>query len=51
MKFEAPKAVFLDALQMAVSAIPNKTTLQILYNLLLKLEGGIPWRSAPRIWT
>lgn len=40
MKFEAPKAVFLDALQMAVSAIPNKTTLQILYNLLLKLEGG-----------
>ncbi|HLP40916.1 MAG TPA: DNA polymerase III subunit beta [Fibrobacteria bacterium] len=40
MKFEAPKAVLLDALQMAVSAIPNKTTLQILYNLLLKLEGG-----------
>lgn len=40
MKFEAPKAVFLDALQMAVSAIPNKTTLQILYNLLLKLEGS-----------
>ena len=39
MKFEAPKAVFLDALQLAVSAIPNKTTLQILYNLLLKLEG------------
>jgi DNA polymerase-3 subunit beta len=40
MKFEAPKAVFLDALQMAVSAIPNKTTLQILYNLLLRLEGS-----------
>lgn len=40
MKFEAPKAVFLDALQMAVSAIPNKTTLQILYNLLLRLQGN-----------
>jgi DNA polymerase-3 subunit beta len=40
MKFEANKAVFLDALQMAVSAIPNKTTLQILYNLLLRLEGN-----------
>ena len=40
MKFEANKAVFLDALQMACSAIPNKTTLQILYNLLLRLSGG-----------
>ena len=40
MKFEAIKPVFLDALQMACNAIPNKTTLQILYNLLLKLDGN-----------
>ncbi len=40
MKFEASKAVFLDALQMACNAIPNKTTLQILYNLLLRLDGN-----------
>jgi DNA polymerase-3 subunit beta len=40
MKFEANKAVFLDALQLAVSAIPSKTTLQILYNLLLRLNGN-----------
>lgn len=38
MKFEAPKAVLLDALQMACSAIPNKTTLQVLYNLYLDLK-------------
>lgn len=40
MKFEASKPVFLDALQMAANASPTKTTLQILYNLLLKLEGN-----------
>ena len=40
MKFEASKAVFLDSLQMACNAIPSKTTLQILYNLLLKLRGN-----------
>lgn len=40
MKFEASKPVLLDALQMAVNASPTKTTLQILYNLLLKLEGN-----------
>ncbi|MDB5051256.1 MAG: polymerase beta subunit [Fibrobacteres bacterium] len=40
MKFEANKPVFLDALQMASNASPTKTTLQILYNLLLKLEGN-----------
>ncbi len=40
MKFEAPKAVLLDALQMACSAIPNKTTLQVLYNLYLDLKEG-----------
>jgi DNA polymerase-3 subunit beta len=40
MKFEVQKPVFLDALQMACNAIPSKTTLQILYNLLFKLEGN-----------
>jgi DNA polymerase-3 subunit beta len=40
MKFEAQKPVFLDALQMACNAIPSKTTLQILYNLLFRLEGN-----------
>ncbi len=38
MKFEAPKAVLLDALQMACSAIPNKTTLQVLYNVHMDLQ-------------
>ena len=40
MKFEVNKPVFLDALQMACNAIPSKTTLQILYNLLLQLKGN-----------
>jgi DNA polymerase-3 subunit beta len=40
MKFEAPKPVFLDALQMACNATPSKTTLQILYNLLFQLKGN-----------
>ena len=40
MKFEVQKPVFLDALQMACNAIPSKTTLQILYNLLFQLKGG-----------
>jgi DNA polymerase-3 subunit beta len=40
MKFEAQKPVFLDALQMACNAIPSKTTLQILYNLLFRLKGN-----------
>jgi DNA polymerase III subunit beta len=40
MKFEVQKPVFLDALQMACNAIPGKTTLQILYNLLFRLEGN-----------
>jgi len=39
MKFEAPKAVLLEALQMACSAVPNKTTLQVLYNLYFDLKG------------
>ncbi len=41
MKFEVQKSIFLDALQMANSAIPSKSTLQILYNLLLRLNGGV----------
>jgi len=40
MKFEVHKPVFLDALQMACNAIPSKTTLQILYNLLFELKGN-----------
>ncbi len=40
MKFEVHKPVFLDALQMACNAIPSKTTLQILYNLLFRLQGN-----------
>ncbi len=40
MKFEVHKPVFLDALQMACNAIPSKTTLQILYNLLFQLKGN-----------
>lgn len=40
MKFEASKSVFLDALQMAYNAIPSKTTLQVLYNFLFRLEGN-----------
>ncbi len=40
MKFEVNKPVFLDALQMACNAIPSKTTLQILYNLLFRLKGN-----------
>ena len=40
MKFEVQKPVFLDAIQLACNAIPGKTTLQILYNLLFKLKGN-----------
>ncbi|HAO99646.1 MAG TPA: DNA polymerase III subunit beta [Fibrobacteres bacterium] len=40
MKFEVQKPVFLDALHMACNAIPSKTTLQILYNLLFQLKGN-----------
>lgn len=40
MKFEVQKPVFLDALQLACNAIPSKTTLQILYNLLFRLKGN-----------
>lgn len=40
MKFESKKGALLETLQMAQNAIPNKTTLQILNNFLLKLEGN-----------
>lgn len=40
MKFEAQKSVFLEGLQAAFSAVPNKSTLQILNNFLLRLEGS-----------
>jgi DNA polymerase-3 subunit beta len=40
MKFESKKGTLLETLQMAQNAIPNKTTLQILNNFLLKLEGN-----------
>lgn len=39
MKFEAGKSALLDALQLASSAVPNKTTLPILYNFRLRLDG------------
>ncbi len=40
MKFESKKAILLDALQTAHSAIPSKTTLQILNNFLFVLKGN-----------
>jgi len=40
MKFEAQKSIILDALQSASPAVPNKSTLQILNNFLLRLDGG-----------
>ena len=41
MKFEAQKSVLFDALQSAFYAVPNKSTLQILNNFLLRLEGNL----------
>lgn len=40
MKLEAPKSVLFDALQSAAYAVPNKSTLQILNNFLIRLEGN-----------
>lgn len=40
MKFEIQKGVFLETLQIAQNAIPNKTTLQVLNNFLFRLEGN-----------
>lgn len=41
MKFEIKKSVLQEALQTAITAIPNKSTLQILNNYSLRLEGNI----------
>ncbi|MCQ2106258.1 MAG: DNA polymerase III subunit beta [Fibrobacter sp.] len=41
MKFEVKKAALQEALQTAITAIPNKSTLQILNNFSLRLEGNI----------
>ncbi len=41
MKFEIKKSVLQDALQTAINAIPNKSTIQILNNYSLRLEGNI----------
>lgn len=40
MKFEAQKSSLFDALQSASYAVPNKSTLQILNNFLIRLEGN-----------
>lgn len=40
MKFEVAKGDLLEALQMASSAIPSKTTLQILNNFHFRLQGN-----------
>ena len=40
MKFEIKKSVLQEALQTAITAIPNKSTLQILNNYSLRLEGN-----------
>lgn len=41
MKFGVKKSVLQEALQTAITAIPNKSTLQILNNYSLRLEGNI----------
>lgn len=40
MKFQIQKTVFQDALQAAINAVPNKSTIQILNNFSLRLEGN-----------
>ena len=40
MKFEVQKSSLLEALQIVSFAVPNKSTLQILNNFLLSLEGN-----------
>lgn len=41
MKFKVQQAAFYSALQSAGSAVPNKSTLQVLNNFLLRLEGNV----------
>lgn len=40
MKFNVKKAVLQNALQVAITAIPNKSTLQMINNFSLRLEGN-----------
>lgn len=40
MKFGIQKSVLLDVLQSAISAVPNKSTIQVLNNFSLRLEGN-----------
>ena len=40
MKFVIEKNAFLDVLQAAINAVPNKSTIQILNNFALRLEGN-----------
>ncbi len=40
MKFYVDQSAFLNALQIALQAVPSKSTLQILNNFLLNLEGS-----------
>ena len=40
MKFTIQKNVLQEALQAAISAVPNKSTIQILNNFSLRLEGN-----------
>ena len=41
MKFKVEQSAFLNSLQMALQAVPSKSTLQILNNFLLQLEGNV----------
>jgi DNA polymerase-3 subunit beta len=41
MKFEVAKPLFYEALQIAMNAVPAKSTLQILNNFLFNLEGNV----------
>ena len=40
MKFVIEKSAFQDVLQAAINAVPNKSTIQILNNFALRLEGN-----------
>ena len=40
MKFVIEKSTFQDVLQAAINAVPNKSTIQILNNFALRLEGN-----------
>ena len=40
MRFVIDKTTFQDVLQAAINAVPNKSTIQILNNFALRLEGN-----------